>query len=228
MEASKIYIKRSYSYPSFVNAFESFGECYKNLTKTQEAKDFNYKLLKMEQAMHTMSQSAQTQGVSAYLNLVEDYCFDRRISSLVELLLTKHTVWYDGYSEMYAKWMFFIYPYLRYLKTVDFQLQRILELDALDLEKIMPKCIQDLQCSLMKKGINLDLETTNVTSSYIIDKRSAFLETFNQKNVPHDKQYYYDLGLLSLIVHLRNYIDNKDSTFLQICVLTPSCVGMYH
>ena len=215
--------------PAFEVLFQKFRAFYQDESAKKTNKDISFELVKIEQAIHLITDISATQDVSAYLDLVSKIDSDYRLSEIIILLHKKHSSWQSGYSEGYLHWMEFLSPYIHFLMSIKENYHKIVSLNSKEAENIAREYLVKLR-DLAVKGKNEwdDHIANNGSTKQLLKALSDFKNSFIKESLQKDHQFYYGLGLLSLITLLLKYSISKDYILLKTCLAASLYSGKDH
>ena len=193
----------------------------------KNAIDWKFELIKVEQAIHLITNLSTTQNVSAYLALAEEVCHEGRLCELLILLHMKHAPSINTNSESYTKWLYFLVPYVEHLARIQFNCQEIMNMNATSYVTILKDNIEKLRNRLKRRNINITLpeagfEDLEGVARVIFQLRDAVMDSSSTR----DEQFYYDLGYWSFLTQLISSFFEENSNFFNICVGSSLYLGL--
>ena len=117
------------------------------------------------------------------------------------------------------KWVHFLVPFLQYISKLKFGLQKILEPDDEESREILKECIKDFTERLAQRKIETSLNTEPFADLKSTIEELKSLKDALLESPTKDNEFYYELGLWSLIFHRLASLDKPYNYALyRICM----------
>jgi len=199
--------------PEFAFLFQKSEVYYEKAADMTERSQV-IQLIRAEYLIHSIAGFSAAQDISVYIKSLLQEMHDKpEIYELIRLLVYKKSEeFFKPFARTYSKFLVFISPFLRYLRTINLDFLKILRLHENDTLNIAKQHLIEL------KNL-LGLENNHVINS---DCQSFLEELAKLKiimNQDDSELYYEKLGLWSFIYHLTS---RRDNTFLHICLAASS------
>ena len=167
-----------------------------------------------------------TQKILPHLSLIQDFYEDSRICGIISLLYKKHSAWQDGYSREYVDWIQFLLPYLHFLASIKLDFQKVLNLNKDDVKNIAKIYLSKLNDVLEARNTNLKFEINDETDiSLLLEQMLKLKPRITDVQKIRDGRFYYEIGLLSFLIHLLQSDSSEKFTFMKICLLSSLYIG---